>query len=84
MVDSVLAETEGPFFLSSFSVADTVFIPYVERMNASLFYYKGVFYYCVLCTEDTGVYYCKGVVYFVLYTVYYILCTHTLLYVDER
>jgi len=41
MVDSVLAETEGPFFLSSFSVADTVFIPYVERMNASLFYYKG-------------------------------------------
>lgn len=41
LVDSALAETTGPFFLAEFSVADTVFVPYVERMNASLFYYKG-------------------------------------------
>jgi glutathione S-transferase len=31
----------GPFFLTEFSTADLVFIPYVERMNASLAYYKG-------------------------------------------
>jgi len=41
LVDNVLEETPGPFFLAEFSVADCVFIPYVERMNASLFYYKG-------------------------------------------
>ncbi|MFM1841613.1 MAG: hypothetical protein RLZZ490_344, partial [Cyanobacteriota bacterium] len=28
-------------FLSEFSTADVIFTPYVERMNASLFYYKG-------------------------------------------
>ena len=31
----------GPYFLEEFSTADVVFVPYVERMNASLFYYKG-------------------------------------------
>merc|ERR1711892_568409 len=41
IVDNVLEEKPGPFFLADFSVADTVFIPYVERMSASLFYYKG-------------------------------------------
>lgn len=40
-VEKALAETDGPFFLAHFSVADIVFIPYVERMCASLFYYKG-------------------------------------------
>ena len=40
-VDRVLGETQGPFFLDSFSIADVVFVPYVERMNASLFFYKG-------------------------------------------
>eukprot|EP00092_Neocalanus_flemingeri_P023455 GFUD01025435.1.p1 GENE.GFUD01025435.1~~GFUD01025435.1.p1 ORF type:complete len:409 (-),score=91.97 GFUD01025435.1:38-1264(-) len=40
-VDKALEMTPGPFFLANFSVADCVFIPYVERMNASLFYYKG-------------------------------------------
>ena len=31
----------GPYFFEEFSTADVVFVPYVERMNASLFYYKG-------------------------------------------
>jgi len=40
-VDRTLGENKGPFFLGSFSIVDVVFVPYVERMNASLFYYKG-------------------------------------------
>ena len=41
IMDQTLASTSGPFFLDEFSTADVVFVPYVERMNASLFYYKG-------------------------------------------
>jgi len=41
VVDKVLSSTSGPYFLEEFSTADVVFVPYVERMNASLFYYKG-------------------------------------------
>jgi glutathione S-transferase len=40
-VESALAQSSSPFFLSEFSVADIIFVPYVERMHASLFYYKG-------------------------------------------
>ncbi len=40
-VDATLAKTPGPYFLEDFSTADIVFIPYLERMNASLYYYKG-------------------------------------------
>ncbi len=40
-VEAALASTPGPYFLEEFSVVDVVFTPYVERMNASLFYYKG-------------------------------------------
>ena len=40
-MERALGETNGPFFLDQFSVADCVFVPYVERMSASLFYYKG-------------------------------------------
>ncbi|MBE9158435.1 glutathione S-transferase family protein [Nodosilinea sp. LEGE 06152] len=40
-VEQALASTPGPFFLPEFSTADIVFVPYVERMNASLYYYKG-------------------------------------------
>ncbi|KAI9336768.1 hypothetical protein BDR26DRAFT_864555 [Obelidium mucronatum] len=40
-VELALELTAGPYFLESFSVADIVFIPYLERMRASLFYYKG-------------------------------------------
>ena len=40
-VEAALAATPGPYFLDEFSVIDLVFTPYVERMNASLFYYKG-------------------------------------------
>lgn len=40
-VEDALGVTHSPFFLDDFSVADIVFIPYVERMNASLYYYKG-------------------------------------------
>ena len=41
MVEEALAETSGSYFLDCFSTADIVFTPYVERMNASLYYYKG-------------------------------------------
>jgi glutathione S-transferase len=40
-VEGALFSTPGPFFLSSFSSADVIFTPYIERMAASLFYYKG-------------------------------------------
>jgi glutathione S-transferase len=40
-VEAALASTPGPYFLDEFSTVDTIFTPYVERMNASLFYYKG-------------------------------------------
>ncbi|MEM6520113.1 MAG: glutathione S-transferase family protein [Cyanobacteria bacterium P01_C01_bin.70] len=40
-VESALSQTAGPFFLEPFSAADVIFVPYVERMNASLYYYKG-------------------------------------------
>jgi len=40
-VDKSLNSTPGPYFLNDFSLADVVFIPYVERMLASLYYYKG-------------------------------------------
>ena len=40
-VESALGQTPGPFFLEEFSTADVIFTPYVERMNASLYYYKG-------------------------------------------
>lgn len=40
-VENALASTPGPYFLEEFSVVEPVFTPYVERMNASLYYYKG-------------------------------------------
>lgn len=40
-VEYALASTPGPYFLEEFGTADVVFTPYVERMNASLYYYKG-------------------------------------------
>lgn len=41
-VEKALAANSGPFFMGDeFTVADTVFVPYVERMNASLYYYTG-------------------------------------------
>ncbi len=40
-VEAALDRVPGPFFLEEFSTADVVFVPYVERMSASLYYYKG-------------------------------------------
>ncbi|QZZ18628.1 glutathione S-transferase family protein [Leptothermofonsia sichuanensis E412] len=40
-VESALASTPGPYFLEEFGTVDVIFTPYVERMNASLYYYKG-------------------------------------------
>ncbi len=40
-VEAALAATPGSYFLDDFSTVDVVFTPYVERMNASLYYYKG-------------------------------------------
>ncbi|MEL6495013.1 MAG: glutathione S-transferase family protein [Cyanobacteria bacterium J06623_7] len=41
MIEDALGSTPGPYFLAEFSTADVIFTPYVERMNASLYYYKG-------------------------------------------
>jgi glutathione S-transferase len=41
MVEAALDRTPGPYFLDEFGTADVIFTPYVERMNASLYYYKG-------------------------------------------
>ena len=40
-VSKALGCYPGPWFLENFSSADLVFVPYVERMNSSLLYYKG-------------------------------------------
>ncbi|NCJ05544.1 glutathione S-transferase [Synechococcales cyanobacterium C] len=40
-VEAALARTPGSYFLVDFSTADVIFTPYVERMHASLYYYKG-------------------------------------------
>jgi glutathione S-transferase len=40
-VEVALAATPGPYFLAEFGTADVIFTPYIERMNASLYYYKG-------------------------------------------
>ena len=40
-IEAALGNTPGPYFLAEFSTADVIFTPYVERMNASLYYYKG-------------------------------------------
>jgi len=40
-VEEVLGSTPSPYFLEKFGTADVIFTPYVERMNASLYYYKG-------------------------------------------
>ncbi|KGF73385.1 glutathione S-transferase [Neosynechococcus sphagnicola sy1] len=40
-VETALARTCGSYFLEEFSTVDVIFTPYVERMNASLYYYKG-------------------------------------------
>ncbi len=40
-VEATLAATPGPYFLEEFSTVDVIFAPYLERMNASLYYYKG-------------------------------------------
>ncbi|MEB3318109.1 MAG: glutathione S-transferase [Cyanobacteriota bacterium] len=41
-MESALEARGGPFFLGdALTTADLVFVPYVERMNASLAYYKG-------------------------------------------
>ena len=41
LVEQALEATPGPFFLEAFGSADVIFVPYLERMNASLSYYKG-------------------------------------------
>jgi glutathione S-transferase len=40
-VEEALGCTPGPYFLEEFGTIDVIFTPYVERMNASLYYYKG-------------------------------------------
>jgi glutathione S-transferase len=41
MVEKASIATPSHYFLDKFSTADVIFTPYVERMNASLYYYKG-------------------------------------------
>jgi len=40
-VEAALSVTDSPYFLEVFSIVDVIFTPYVERMSASLYYYKG-------------------------------------------
>ncbi len=40
-IEAALRRTPGDYFLAEFGTADVIFTPYVERMNASLYYYKG-------------------------------------------
>lgn len=40
-VEAALSRTAGAYFLTDFSAIDVIFTPYVERMHASLYYYKG-------------------------------------------
>lgn len=40
-VSDSLQVTEGPYFLEDFGIVDVIFTPYIERMAASLWYYKG-------------------------------------------
>jgi len=39
--EAALAAAPGPFLIGDLGCIDLVFVPYVERMNASLAYYKG-------------------------------------------
>ncbi|MFM8966993.1 MAG: glutathione S-transferase family protein [Vulcanococcus sp.] len=41
-LEQALGVTPGPFLLDDFSSADLVFVPFLERMNASLADYKGL------------------------------------------
>ena len=41
VAEEALAATPGAYFLEEFSSVDAIFTPYIERMSASLFYYKG-------------------------------------------
>jgi len=40
-VEAILGSTPSPYFLDEFGIGDVIFTPYIERMNASLYYYKG-------------------------------------------
>jgi len=40
-IEEALEFYEGPYFLREFGTADVIIAPYLQRMNASLFYYKG-------------------------------------------
>lgn len=40
-VEQALLTSDGPFFLREFSTADVVFTPFLERISASLYAYKG-------------------------------------------
>lgn len=40
-VEEALGFFPGPYFLDDFGTADVIFAPYMERINASLFYFKG-------------------------------------------
>jgi glutathione S-transferase len=41
VIEKALSMTTGDYFLAEFGTVDVIFTPYVERMNASLYYYKG-------------------------------------------
>jgi glutathione S-transferase len=41
-IDKELGAAEGPYFLSNFSLVDIIFAPFLERVVASIPYYKGV------------------------------------------
>jgi glutathione S-transferase len=40
--EAALGEAPGPYFLAEFSLVDCTFAPFLERIAASIFYYKGL------------------------------------------
>lgn len=40
-IERELGAAEGPYFLEKFSLVDIIFAPFLERVAASIAYYKG-------------------------------------------
>ena len=40
-LENRIKETAGPYLLDEFGISDTIITPYIERMQSSLYYYKG-------------------------------------------
>jgi glutathione S-transferase len=53
-IDAELGAEKGPYFLSSFSLVDCVFCPFLERIAASIPYYKVCSRKLNFCSTDNS------------------------------